>query len=562
MKLRDSRSRSQILFNLLPWQTVDLRGRIWRVKEWVSAEYIHVDEQRLRATLIGELEIWKGRDNGFAEGIRRGYEVKARAVNMEQGVSVVPFPKTFQCKTCRVMSDTGRQCAFCGGRSFGQVSFVGYHECGRIFEPRIDRCPKHGMARINHAPSARAADIRFDCPTCGLVLQRGLGVRVCECGTGPILYLPHRAGSVYRPQMITLVNPASRDAVRRLNDRGGAVGALRRILSEDSDSDDGGLTSYAEMQERLKDLPEAVRSAMLAEAVRAGAVRPMEADPDLRAVPVAQREEAEAEAIEVDLALDGGRLQVSDLPPRWGTAQSAIARSESYRRSITRAGLSMVDLCDHFPILRAVYGYTRGDETKAILQPFRNKNEYVVHADNGVTEALLFRLNPQQVVDWLRTSHPDFRHASGSTDARVAILERASVPRRYDDPQGTIGDDLVTLIHTFSHRIIRRLSVFAGIDRDALGEHLLPSHASFFIFAQPRGDFVLGGLQAVFESELDKLLIDFVEAERRCPLDPGCHSSLGACPACLHVGEPTCRWFNRRLNRHVLFGPEGYLALS
>ena len=58
---------------------------------------------------------------------------------------------------------------------------------------------------------------------------------------------------------------------------------------------------------------------------------------------------------------------------------------------------------------------------------------------------------------------------------------------------------------------------------------------------------MLGALQAMFETRLDRLLDDFVHGESRCPLDPGCRAGGGACMACLHLGEPSCRWFNRFL---------------
>ncbi len=30
--------------------------------------------------------------------------------------------------------------------------------------------------------------------------------------------------------------------------------------------------------------------------------------------------------------------------------------------------------------------------------------------------------------------------------------------------------------------------------------------------------------------------------------------------ACLHLGEPSCRWFNRFLHRSELFGEHGFLV--
>ena len=124
------------------------------------------------------------------------------------------------------------------------------------------------------------------------------------------------------------------------------------------------------------------------------------------------------------------------------------------------------------------------------------------------------------------------------------------------------GGDLLTLLHSYAHRTIRRLAAFAGIERDGLAEYLLPHHLAFVVYAASRGDFVLGGLQAVFETSLHRFLDDFVDGESRCALDPGCRSGGGACMACLHLGEPSCRWFNRFLDRSHLFGEHGFLARS
>jgi hypothetical protein len=179
------------------------------------------------------------------------------------------------------------------------------------------------------------------------------------------------------------------------------------------------------------------------------------------------------------------------------------------------------------------------------------------------TEAFLIRLDPVRVADWLLArGHALPGWSAGDTDAqtaRLAMLADVDIPHRQDAPAPTVGGDLLKLVHTYAHRFIRQAAVLCGIDRDALSEYLLPGHLAFFVYAAARGDFVLGGMQAVFESNLDDLLTEFVEAEHRCPLDPGCARGSGACSACVHLGEPSCRWFNRFLDRRVLFDRDGYL---
>ena len=144
--------------------------------------------------------------------------------------------------------------------------------------------------------------------------------------------------------------------------------------------------------------------------------------------------------------------------------------------------------------------------------------------------------------------------------ARISILNAATVPPPGSDPPNprTVGSSLLTLVHSYSHRLIRRTAVRAGLDRNSLSEFLVPLHLGFFVFAAARGGFVLGGLQALFETELEHLLDNVVYSEHRCALDPGCNRAGSACAACLHLGEPSCRWFNRFLDRQTLTGPTGY----
>ena len=59
-------------------------------------------------------------------------------------------------------------------------------------------------------------------------------------------------------------------------------------------------------------------------------------------------------------------------------------------------------------------------------------------------------------------------------------------------------DDIITLVHSFSHRMVRQTSYYAGIERESISELLFPTALAFATYAVPRGNFVLGGLQAMF----------------------------------------------------------------
>ena len=234
------------------------------------------------------------------------------------------------------------------------------------------------------------------------------------------------------------------------------------------------------------------------------------------------------------MALAEGHIPTSGLieaPPLEATLSARY--NNDYPAALVHAGLVGVNLVERFPVLNIMYGYTRGggDAAESRLIPFRHpRGGYRLYGDLSETEALYFPPRPDQSSGMAqRTRSHTARLASIPTriHAKPGSLSwrAAEIPPPGDEPAvPSVGSELLTLIHSYAHRVIRRTSVFAGIDRDALAEYLVPINLGFFIYAGARGDFVLGGLQAMFETELDALLANVVYGEHRCALDPGCYT--------------------------------------
>jgi hypothetical protein len=279
------------------------------------------------------------------------------------------------------------------------------------------------------------------------------------------------------------------------------------------------------------------------------------------ALPDTVREKAHEEALSLASAIRGGRTRVSDMVA--GTTPPLRTLYEgAYGDAIRAAHLEGVELLANFPVATLGFAYTRGDLAPgaARLVPFRERGHIRAYGSLSRTEALLFRLDPLRVYRRLVDAGHNLPGVPDRRAARLALLERIDIPYATQEQYQHLGGDLLSLVHSYAHRTIRRLAAFAGIERDGLAEYLLPHHLAFVVYAASRGDFVLGGLQAVFETSLHRFLADLVEGESRCALDPGCRSGGGACMACLHLGEPSCRWFNRFLDRSVLFGRRGFLV--
>ncbi len=570
--MKHMRSVSQILFGHLPQQTVDMGGRIWKVKEWRSPSRQPIDAAALRRELLRLIGPWErsGKDSNFAQHLRQGRDVTVYCLDKENGVSVEPFPKLWRCRTCsRVHRTLERPCK-CGQPSgkFGQIFFVGFHDCGTLREPFIPACPEHKELRITRPDSASAAEITFDCPTCKRVLQQGFGFPPCSCGAGNITFMPHRTARVYTPRTVVVVNPPSSEGLRRIQEAGGQERALQWILDglESKRIDDLPLTPEAALRDLVqKGFTEARARSIVQDMIAQGEIAENSAPIDL---PPERTEAAGNDAITIAMALNLSRTRIRELAEA-SAKDGSTERSNTYRHlypvAVARAGLEDVELVDRLPIITGNFAFTRGKQApgEATLVPFMVRGTYAVHADRVETEALFVRLLPSRVARWLEARGHRLRAWSDERTARLAILAACAVPSPGDDPSTAddAGRALLTLVHSYAHRFIRRAAVFAGIERNGLAELLVPNHLGFFVYAATRGDFVLGGLQAVFEAELHQLLTDMATADHRCPLDPGCQDNGGACLACLHLGEPSCRYFNCYLDRDVLFGPLGYLRL-
>jgi hypothetical protein len=563
--VKERRSASQVLFGFLPEQTVDLRGGVWRVARWRQPiPQRSMDVGTLVRELKRQASAWRdaGKDGGFVNDLERGHAVRVYSLDREAGVQVDPFPRIWHCKRCRrLTNDPGARCECGSTASPGQIPFVGYcSECGTLRQPYIKKCPEHGQHRVNWPGTSSAREILFDCPVCSRKLQEGLGMPNCECGQGRITFSVHRAASVYTPRNVVIVNPPSLERIREIAEAGGPPRALAWVI-------DGMRTR------RVGESPtprESIRRQLSSSGLSIEQIEQMlkvldstgRDSEQITEVCLENPDEAERQAVSIALATSESRMTVNDLKD--GTAddtQMARLYDFSYPTAMNRAGVETVELIDRFPVMTGMFGYTRGNPSPGAsrLVPFREAGGYAVYADLAETEALFVRLDPFRVAEWLRCHGSPVAHPDTATETRIEILRLAT---RADAEGQVASQHLFALIHSYCHRLIRLTAVFGGIERNALSELVAPLHLGFFIYAAARGDFVLGGLQALFETELDGLLRTFADDDHRCPLDPGCSHGGGACMACLHLGEPSCRHYNSNLSRSTLAGENGYLHLE
>jgi hypothetical protein len=565
--VRVERGASQILFGLLPGQTADLEGRIWRVAQWADPVETSLDPDSVRAALLAASAPWThaSNDDGLAADLRGRATVEIVRLNMDRGALVEPFPQQWRCKACGTITRNRDDRCPCGGRSRAQMQFVAYHTCGAAREPYLPRCKTHNAVAVRLPGTATARELRFFCPVCSITLSQGFPFQVCDCGGGGMSVTVHRAAVVFSPRFAVLVNPPDPTVAARLRAGGGGARALEWVLDGMTTNDPlAGRQTLAGLMEgfRQLNLSEETVQELARQAAERGEVEPGDGGP-VTHLPDGVREHAYDEAVSLASAVSGGITRVADMVE--GTTPPLRTLYEgAYGDALRTARLEGVDLLANFPVATLAFAYTRGDMNPgaARLVPFRERGHLRAYGSLSRTEALLFRLDPIAVHRHLVAAGHPLVAASDARAARIALLEEMEIPWPTQEQFQPLGGDILTLLHSYAHRTIRRLAAFAGIERDALAEYLLPHHLAFIVYAAARGEFVLGGLQAVFETSLNRFLDDFVSGESRCALDPGCRSGGGACMACLHLGEPSCRWFNRFLDRSYLFGARGFLRAA
>lgn len=183
-------------------------------------------------------------------------------------------------------------------------------------------------------------------------------------------------------------------------------------------------------------------------------------------------------------------------------------------------------------------------------------------------EGIFFRFRTETVNAWINAN-------PGLVD-RTQVLETRSF--RMASQRGFSRDYKVTprllLVHSFSHALIRQISVECGYSASALKERLYVSEADgtyppmngvLIYTGSPDSEGSLGGLVRLAEPQLlEPIVRRALDNAEWCGSDPVCietdprqsgeRVSGAACHCCLLLPETACEKFNRELDRAVLVG--------
>lgn len=214
--------------------------------------------------------------------------------------------------------------------------------------------------------------------------------------------------------------------------------------------------------------------------------------------------------------------------------------------------------------VRVLLGFTRveapdpdADEQANIVFLNKSRNERWLPAAEIHGEGIFFEFNKETIDDWLN-------------DAEVERLSQkyADCYREFCDSKGwtvkTLRDAKYVLMHTFSHILIKQMSMSSGYSSAAIRERIYFSDTMNGILlytgsADKEGS--LGGLVELGEiSRLNPIIKDAFQEALICTSDPECLYNMpagknlngAACHSCCMISETACENGNRMLDRGLV----------
>lgn len=177
------------------------------------------------------------------------------------------------------------------------------------------------------------------------------------------------------------------------------------------------------------------------------------------------------------------------------------------------------------------------------------REKFNVYSYPFETEGIMFDLDKIKVANWIiDNSNESLEYFTNEADAKSYLFNLKEDSEEFKA--------LYTLIHSFSHVLIKRSSLFTGLDSDSCSELIFPKTAAFMIYST--SNINIGGFSYVFENSLIDWFNDVKYDINECIFDPSCFEEDGACFSCLYLPEFVCCLFNQYLDRDVFLGNKRY----
>lgn len=244
------------------------------------------------------------------------------------------------------------------------------------------------------------------------------------------------------------------------------------------------------------------------------------------------------------------------------------------RGLLDKLGLEDMGLVREFDLCKFSFGYSRM-ESSPILRDKRGMDmpvrlnlfpplkhdgsmKYPVYVIQQGNEALYVRLKEEVVLRWLQSLKcPDVFTLNPGEKIGSGILGAAQQMRPFLDKLPETENPPVyyyiySLLHSYSHLLMKHVSEYSGLDLGSLGEYIFPADLAFVVYRNGT-TMDLGNFSAMWRNAGTAMLISMLEPKAtQCGTGSLCTHRGGACPDCIMMPETSCIASNKLLSRSVL----------
>ncbi|HVK54593.1 MAG TPA: hypothetical protein VM532_06135 [Burkholderiales bacterium] len=244
------------------------------------------------------------------------------------------------------------------------------------------------------------------------------------------------------------------------------------------------------------------------------------------------------------------------------------------RSLLDKLGVEDMGLIREFDLCRFSFGYSRMESTPILrdkrgmdmpvrlnlFPPVRQNDsmKYPVYVVQQGNEAIYVRLKEELVLNWLQSLKcPDMFTLNPGEKIGAGLLGAAQpmspfldkLPETMTPP---VYFYLYTLLHSYSHLLMKHVSEYSGLDLGSLGEYIFPADLALVVYRNGT-TMDLGNLSALWRNAGTAMLTAMLGPKAtQCGTGSLCAHRGGACPDCVMMPETTCVAGNKLLSRSVL----------
>lgn len=244
------------------------------------------------------------------------------------------------------------------------------------------------------------------------------------------------------------------------------------------------------------------------------------------------------------------------------------------RDLLNKLGLEDMGLIREFDLCRFSFGYSRMESTPVLrdkrgtdmpvrlnlFPPVRHNDssKYPVYVIQQGNEAIYVKLKEELVLEWLKgLDCPDMFKLNPGEKIGAGILGAAQPMGPFLDALPESAAPLVyfylyTLLHSYSHLLMKHISEYSGLDLGSLGEYIFPADLAFVVYRNGT-TMDLGNMSALWRNSGPAMLSAMLGPKAtQCGTGSLCTHRGGACPDCVMMPETACVASNKLLSRSVL----------